>query len=41
MKKISLLASASALAFVIGAPAFAQTEFAPGANVIGAGNIND
>ena len=34
MKKISLLASASALAFVIGAPAFAQTEFAPGANVI-------
>ena len=41
MKKISLLASASALAFVIGARAFAQAEFAPGANVIGAGNIND
>ena len=41
MKKISLLTSASALAVLLGAPAFAQTEFAPGANVIGAGNIND
>ena len=41
MKKISLLTSASALAVLLGAPAFAQTEFATGANVIGAGNIND
>ena len=41
MKKISLFASASALAVLIGAPAFAQTEFATGANVIGATNINE
>lgn len=40
MKNIALLSSASALAVLLGAPAFAQTEIAPGANVIGAGNVN-
>ena len=41
MQKISLFASASALAILLGAPAFAQAEFAPGASIIGAGNINE
>ena len=41
MKKLSLIASASALAIVIGAPAFAQTEFSTGANITGVGGVED
>ncbi|ARJ68519.1 DUF481 domain-containing protein [Paracoccus contaminans] len=40
MKKLALLTSASALAVLLGAPAFAQEEFAVGGGVIGANNIN-
>lgn len=41
MKKLSLIASASALAIVIGAPVFAQTEFSTGANITGVGGVED
>lgn len=41
MKKLSLIASASALAIVIGAPAFAQAEFSTGANITGVGGVED
>ncbi|HRO13662.1 MAG TPA: DUF481 domain-containing protein [Paracoccus sp. (in: a-proteobacteria)] len=41
MKTIAILAGASALATLLGAPAFAQTEIAPGANVIGATGVNE
>lgn len=41
MKKLSLIASASALATVIGAPVFAQTEFSTGANITGVGGVED
>ena len=41
MKQISLLTGASALALLLGAPAFAQAEFATGANVTGASGINE
>lgn len=41
MKKIALLTSASALAVLLGAPAFAQTEMSTGANATGVGAINE
>lgn len=41
MKKISLFTSASALAVLLGAPAFAQSEFATGANITGVRAIED
>ena len=41
MKKIALLTSASALAVLLGAPAFAQSEMSTGANVTGVGAINE
>lgn len=41
MKKISLFTSASALALLLGAPAFAQSEFATGSNITGASAIED
>ena len=40
MKKIALLASASALAALIGGPAFAQTEMSAGSNITGVGATN-
>ena len=41
MKKIALFSSASALAVLLGAPAFAQTEIATGANVVGVTNVSE
>ena len=41
MKKIALLTSASALGLLLGAPAFAQTEIATGANAVGVTAINE
>lgn len=41
MKKITLLTSASALAVLLGAPAFAQAEFTTGGNITGASAIED
>lgn len=41
MKKISLFTSASALALLLGAPAFAQSEFATGGNITGVSAIED
>ena len=41
MKKFALLTSASALAVLLGAPAFAQTEIATGANVSGVSGVNE
>ena len=40
MKKLALLTSASALAVLLGAPAFAQEEFAVGAGVVGAQDVS-
>lgn len=40
MTKFALLTSASALAVMLAAPAFAQEEFAVGAGVIGANDVN-
>lgn len=39
MKTISLFTSASALALLLGAPAFAQSEFATGGNITGASAV--
>ena len=41
MKNFALLTSASALAVLLGAPAFAQTEIATGANVVGVSGVDD
>ena len=41
MNKFALLTSASALAVLLGAPAFAQTEIATGANVTGVSGVNE
>ena len=41
MKTLSILLGATALAAAVSSPVFAQTEFAPGANVTGIGNLDD
>lgn len=41
MNKFALLTSASALAVLLSAPAFAQTEIATGANVTGVSGVNE